>query len=55
MISAGVTVMGSLALWKEPQSPSPDPFKGWMCNLISWTGRTSGLFGVVVMERMMLS
>jgi hypothetical protein len=24
MISAGVTVMGSLGLWKEPQSPSPD-------------------------------
>ena len=40
MISAGVTVMGSLGLWKEPQSPSPDPFKGWMCNVISWTGRS---------------
>jgi len=38
MISARVTVMGSLTLWKEPQSPSPDPSKGWMCNLISWTG-----------------
>jgi hypothetical protein len=42
MISAGVTVMGSLALWSEPQSPSPDPSKGWMCNLISWTGSTRG-------------
>ena len=30
--------MGSLGLWKEPQSPSPDPSKGWMCNLNSWTG-----------------
>jgi hypothetical protein len=34
-------VMGSLGLWKEPQSPSPDPSKGWMCNLISWTGSPS--------------
>jgi predicted nucleotidyltransferase len=40
MISVWVTVMGSLVSWSKPQSPSPDPSKGWMCNLISWTGST---------------
>src|SRR5664280_1636386 len=38
MISAGVMVMGSLSLWSETKSPSPDPTSWWMCNLIPWTG-----------------
>src|SRR5664279_5207090 len=41
MISAGVMVMGSLSLWSETKSPSPDPTSWWMCNLVPWTGRTS--------------
>ena len=45
MISAGVMVMGSLDLWKEPQSPSPDPTSWWMCNLNPWTGSPSGPLG----------
>ena len=43
MISAGVTVMGSLALWMEPQSPSPDPTSGWMCNLERSMAGSAGL------------
>src|SRR5664280_116778 len=38
MISAGVMVMGSLSLWSETKSPSPDPTSWWMCNLVPWTG-----------------
>src|ERR1039458_104453 len=41
MISAGVMVMGSLSLWSEPKSPSPDPTSWWMCNLNPWTGSSS--------------
>jgi hypothetical protein len=30
--------MGSWLFGRNQQSPSPDPSKGWMCNLIPWTG-----------------
>src|SRR5579875_4823 len=41
MISAGVTVMGSLVSCSKPQSPSPDPPTWGMCNLIPRSGRPS--------------
>jgi hypothetical protein len=43
MMSVGVTVMVSMGLWKEPQSPSPDPTQWWTCNLNSRSGSSSPL------------
>src|SRR5580698_2435332 len=51
MISVWVTVMGSLVSCSKPQSPSPDPSKGWMCNLNTRTGSPRGSTAPGVRER----